>query len=209
MIINRILKIFPYHDADSSQPVLYTYTTLSMRFTRSEPHSLMTLHPILVKLRRRQHYSIVSDSSFDYFKPTGDDFAKELISEIWSTSSKLLAFSRWHTVVVLMVYSRSFCHCFCDCIGVWNQSQRVCTRGDRLPHIGYKETRPNGWVGNAFCICLRQSQYIYWAPWLSDMEVTPRSVATYDLRFMIVGRKPLLLCANWCILTLPSYKPSA
>ena len=106
------------------------------------PHLLMTLHPILVKRRRRQHYAIVSDSSFDYFKPTGDDFARELMSEIWSTSSKLLAFSRWHTVVVLMMYSRSFCHCFCHCIGVWNQSQRVCTRGDRLPHIGYKRNPP-------------------------------------------------------------------
>ena len=34
--------------------------------------------------RRRQRYSIVSGSSFDYFKLTGDDFASKLMSEIAS-----------------------------------------------------------------------------------------------------------------------------
>ena len=91
------------------------------------------------KKRRRQRYSIVSDSSFDYFKPTGDDFVRKWMSEIWSTSSKLLAFSRWHTVVVLMAYSRSFCHCLHWCLEPVSKDLHP---GDRLPHIGYKRNPP-------------------------------------------------------------------
>ena len=79
--------IFPYYDADFPQPVLHTYTTLSMKLTRSEPHLL-----ILAK-RRRQHYSIVSDSSFDdplvTILPANSFQMLHLVYE-------LLAFSCWH-----------------------------------------------------------------------------------------------------------------
>ena len=66
--------------------------------------------------QRGQRYSIVSDSSLDYFAPIGDDFTNELVSEHWQPPGlRLLACSRWHTVVVLMVYSRSFSHCLHCC----------------------------------------------------------------------------------------------
>ena len=187
------------HDADSSQPVLHTYTTLSMRLTGSEPHSLMTLHP---QLRRRQHYSIVSDSSFDYFKPTGDDFAKELMSEIWHLVADIQWWYWWCIPGVSATVSATAL--------VFGTSLKGSAPGVTDCHISdIKETRPNGSVGNAFCICFGQVTIYLLSPVTIWHEVTPRSAATYDLRCMIVGRKPLLLCANWCILTLPSYKPSA